>query len=414
MPLEICREDEEAAIKIYQKLITQLPSLNRQLLLYLLDLLAVFAAKSDVNLMNAANLAAIFQPGMLSHRVHDMAPKEYRLSQDVVIFLIDTQDNFLIGMDGTASEEMSKADMTATSSTARDQVISGPQASDNQTTPLAFNMAPAAADVKRFGGLRRNASAASKTSSAGPSVPGSPAPNSRPTSTFGAGGVHRSNTAPSRRPATIGTSKQRFSRSPEPASPRSFRESSPKSVAETSPSTGLTPQQSQPSVAALASEMRPETNDTHQPVQHESDPTNGRPQGAGTIPQPQSSPIMSQNVQPQSPKLPSIAPVAPSTSMRSIDQESMHLNLPPPPTHIFGISPAKGTSTPPGEKRSLSAFFSKSPTSDAERSERRETNKLRKRKKEARENGAAQASAQSSTSTVHLDIGRPPEEGRLE
>ena len=41
------------AVTAYQKLITELPPLNRQLLLYLLDLLAVFASKSDLNRMTA-------------------------------------------------------------------------------------------------------------------------------------------------------------------------------------------------------------------------------------------------------------------------------------------------------------------------------------------------------------------------
>ncbi|KAJ2968677.1 hypothetical protein NQ176_g9063 [Zarea fungicola] len=68
--------DEKAAIRIYQQLITELPPLNRQLLLYILDLLAVFAAKSEENRMTSQNLAAIFQPGMLSHPQHAMAPEE--------------------------------------------------------------------------------------------------------------------------------------------------------------------------------------------------------------------------------------------------------------------------------------------------------------------------------------------------
>ncbi|EAT76586.2 hypothetical protein SNOG_16007 [Parastagonospora nodorum SN15] len=88
--------DPDAAVRIYQHLIKGLPSLNRQLLLYILDLLAVFAAKSDVNKMTTHNLAAIFQPGILSHPQHDMSPADYRLSQDVLIFLIDNQDHFLI------------------------------------------------------------------------------------------------------------------------------------------------------------------------------------------------------------------------------------------------------------------------------------------------------------------------------
>lgn len=45
--------------------------------------------------MPAANLAAIFQPGLLSHPDHDMNPNEYRASQEVLIFLIEHQERFL-------------------------------------------------------------------------------------------------------------------------------------------------------------------------------------------------------------------------------------------------------------------------------------------------------------------------------
>src|SRR5436190_1160192 len=45
--------------------------------------------------MPASNLAAIFQPGLLSHPDHDMNPPEYRVSQEVLIFLIQHQDRFL-------------------------------------------------------------------------------------------------------------------------------------------------------------------------------------------------------------------------------------------------------------------------------------------------------------------------------
>ncbi|POS83430.1 RhoGAP-domain-containing protein [Erysiphe pulchra] len=88
--------DAEVAISTYQQLITEMPPLNRQLLLYLLDLLALFASKADENRMNAQNLSAIFQPGIISHPTHDMAPHEYRLSQEVLIFLIENQDRFII------------------------------------------------------------------------------------------------------------------------------------------------------------------------------------------------------------------------------------------------------------------------------------------------------------------------------
>jgi GTPase-activating protein SAC7 len=94
----------EATIRTYQSLITAMPKMDRQLLLYVLDLLAVFANKSDLNKMTTAKLAAVFQPGLLSHPEHHLSPNEQQLSQDVLVFLIDYQDNFLIGMPGTAAE----------------------------------------------------------------------------------------------------------------------------------------------------------------------------------------------------------------------------------------------------------------------------------------------------------------------
>ena len=85
----------EDTVRTYQRLIGQLPKLNGQLLLYILDLLAVFAENSTANLMPASNLAAIFQPGLLSHPDHDMNPQQYKVSQEVLIFLINHQERFL-------------------------------------------------------------------------------------------------------------------------------------------------------------------------------------------------------------------------------------------------------------------------------------------------------------------------------
>lgn len=97
-------------IRQYQKLIPELPPLSRQLLLYLLDFLAVFASKQDINHMTAQKLAQRFQPTMLSPiKASPMWREMYeeafnrQLSQDVVVFLIDNQDHFLIGMEGTSS-----------------------------------------------------------------------------------------------------------------------------------------------------------------------------------------------------------------------------------------------------------------------------------------------------------------------
>nr|XP_031864086.1 uncharacterized protein CI109_000730 [Kwoniella shandongensis]KAA5531158.1 hypothetical protein CI109_000730 [Kwoniella shandongensis] len=89
----------DEAIVEYKHLIQALPRTNLYLLLYVLDLLSVFSRRSDKNLMTAPNLALIFQPGVISHPLHTMRPREHVLSQQVLEFLIEHQDHFLLGME---------------------------------------------------------------------------------------------------------------------------------------------------------------------------------------------------------------------------------------------------------------------------------------------------------------------------
>ncbi|KAI5961044.1 SAC7 [Candida margitis] len=80
--------DVHAAIDDYKHLVNDLPVASKQLLFYVLDLLAMVRNHSKENLMSSRNLAAIFQPSILSHPNHDLDPEEYALSQLVVEFLI--------------------------------------------------------------------------------------------------------------------------------------------------------------------------------------------------------------------------------------------------------------------------------------------------------------------------------------
>ncbi|KAK4146388.1 uncharacterized protein C8A04DRAFT_35091 [Dichotomopilus funicola] len=169
-----------AAVIRYQQLITELPPLNRQLLLYILDLLAVFAAKSDQNRMTSQNLAAIFQPGMLSHPNHAMAPEEYRLNQCVIIFLIENQDHFLIGMHGTAADEKTVEEVQKGT-----PQLQPPSTPTNQSKLGVYRSASTASagaeSVAKEGSIRRNKSTSSRRSyrsnngSASPAVVGSSA-----------------------------------------------------------------------------------------------------------------------------------------------------------------------------------------------------------------------------------------------
>lgn len=189
--------DMDAAIVRYQQLITELPPLNRQLLLYILDLLAVFAAKSDENRMNSQNLAAIFQPGMLSHPNHAMAPEEYRLNQSVIIFLIENQDHFLIGMQGTAADETTMREVQKGTPVVRTPTTPTHDRPSGVARSLS-NASAGAESVAKEGKIRRNKSTASRQSrhSNGAPSPGSPALAATPT---GGGGLGRSNTVPSKK-----------------------------------------------------------------------------------------------------------------------------------------------------------------------------------------------------------------------
>ncbi|PSS03833.1 Rho GTPase activation protein [Coniella lustricola] len=187
--------DVDAAIKQYQHLIKELPPLNRQLLLYILDLLAVFAAKAEENRMNSQNLAAIFQPGMLSHPIHAMAPEEYRLNQCVLIFLIENQDHFLIGMQGTAADEKTVQEVQQ----GTPKIIAPTTPSSSRKSGVhrsASNASAGAESIAREGKIRRNKSTSSRHSrqSTNAPSPGSPAMPTTPSS-----GLGRSNTVPSKR-----------------------------------------------------------------------------------------------------------------------------------------------------------------------------------------------------------------------
>ncbi|RJE18935.1 rho GTPase activator [Aspergillus sclerotialis] len=194
--------DHPKAVASYQQLIRELPPLNKQLLLYILDLLAVFASKSEQNRMPSANLAAIFQPGMLSHPQHYMSPDEYKLSQDVLIFLIENQDNFLFGMNGTAADEQTVKEVEA-------GLAPRPTVYSTSIRRSASSASNGRESYRKYDGLRRNVSVSSKNSrNSNHASPGTPP-------SFNGVGVHRSNTLPSKMSPAIPPS--RLARGPDSA-----------------------------------------------------------------------------------------------------------------------------------------------------------------------------------------------------
>ncbi|KAL1933597.1 hypothetical protein VTP01DRAFT_7687 [Rhizomucor pusillus] len=84
----------EAKIDAFQNLIECLPIFNQYLLMYIMDMLGLFAMTSDVTRMDISSLAAVFAPGVLSHPDDEMNPAGYRESQRVLEFLIEHQHEF--------------------------------------------------------------------------------------------------------------------------------------------------------------------------------------------------------------------------------------------------------------------------------------------------------------------------------
>ncbi|KAF9065074.1 Rho GTPase activation protein [Rhodocollybia butyracea] len=124
--------NQDEVITTYKRLIRQMPRANQYLLLYVLDLLSVFARKSDKNLMTATNLAVIFRPGLMSHPNHEMNPKEHALSQKVLEFLIAQQDWFMLDIPppppnepGSPTSLVSEEDVTVFPSSDEEHQASG-------------------------------------------------------------------------------------------------------------------------------------------------------------------------------------------------------------------------------------------------------------------------------------------------
>jgi len=331
--------DFDFAITTYQQLITELPPLNRQLLLYLLDLLAVFAAKAETNRMTSSNLSSIFQPGLLSHPTHDMVPEAYRLSQDVLIFLIEHQDNFLVGMQGTAADEKTIQDVQS-GSPAPNKSPSPAMTPTNRAQQLLGRSASVASSnnsARRLDSIRRNASISSRGSRK--SGVGSPSPGTPPLGGAAPGkssGLHRSNTVPSQHSLS-------------PALPSVSRENSgdPPTIKRIATPTVVSPDVSGPATPVAIEEVKPAIMFA--------------PNTAAASPK--KSPLLT----------PNMADRSPSRSRPASHKESMQLEMPPPMVLTGRTSPA----TTPGKERTLSSLFKQSPAPDLDG---RKPNKLQKKR----------------------------------
>lgn len=93
-------------IRQIQLYIAELPPIHRHLLLYLLDLFAVIASKSDENKMTPHRLVAAFQPSLLAKDPSiGMSADDHRRASSTLVFMIENQDHFWIGMGGTVGDE---------------------------------------------------------------------------------------------------------------------------------------------------------------------------------------------------------------------------------------------------------------------------------------------------------------------
>ena len=338
--------DHDAAVATYQSLITQLPPLNRQLLLYILDLLAVFSSKSDLNRMTAPNLAAIFQPGIISHPSHDMAPSEYRLSQDVLIYLIENQDNFLIGMTGTAVDEKTVKDVESGAPTA---------ASPKTGVGRSASNASAGADSLRKYGVRRNVSVSSRHSRGSGGVPSPGTPTSGIPLATGSvsGGIARSNTLPSKKSPALNST--RFQRPTDPSTPTSVLLNSPSTTHAKMAGDGTSSQSETPSRSPVEPSPKTQENpvSNRQGMIHEGTTSMERPVGGDAT----------------------------------------------------NNGAAGSANQQPAKERKISNFFARSPTMGPVQStdsskEPRQPNRL---KKKPRIPGSANDSAQSSQNSLHAE-----------
>lgn len=117
------RFEQNSAVRTYRLLINSCPPANQYLLLYVLDLLAVFAHKSELNRMDAHNLAIIFQPGILSHPSMLQSKDEHLVAVRVLEFLISNQQHFVLALSPPPPPNLRPEELTVSRPVASDVTI---------------------------------------------------------------------------------------------------------------------------------------------------------------------------------------------------------------------------------------------------------------------------------------------------
>jgi hypothetical protein len=98
----------DSLVRTYQSAIRDLPSLNRQMLLYLLDAFAVFVSQSDLNGATTDHIVDMYHPVFFEDNLYDV--EKIVRNKFALKFLIDNQDHFLVGnfLPGGEEEQTSK------------------------------------------------------------------------------------------------------------------------------------------------------------------------------------------------------------------------------------------------------------------------------------------------------------------
>ncbi|KAK6507283.1 hypothetical protein TWF481_005729 [Arthrobotrys musiformis] len=302
--------------------------------------------------MPAANLAAIFQPGIISHPDHEMSPADYRLSQDVLIFLILNQDNFLLGMRGSDENENRHHEDKVPSEGYQPSSESPRNQSKNGLDRHPSNASAGAESVKKFG-IQRHNSTSSRKSVSSPTV--------------GPIGLSRSNTVPSKNRSPSVTTPTFPPRTPQ--SPR--MPVSPRFPQKGQMSEGITPEQEVPDSMAGKTLALPAAAITEQSTEKSEFPRVSSSHGEKTTSE------FSEMV----------SPVEPPTNSDS---------QPPAQAPAEQSNSAQPLRTPTKEK-SFSSYFARSPGSETER---KTSNKLRKKRIPGSQNPSAESSTASLNGTT--------------
>jgi hypothetical protein len=83
-------------LETYQSLLTNILPLKRQLLHYLLDLLAVIASKSDLNGATVEHLAKLFAPSIMGNNSNSVINGHYDIPFEIIRSFVENGDQLII------------------------------------------------------------------------------------------------------------------------------------------------------------------------------------------------------------------------------------------------------------------------------------------------------------------------------